>query len=63
MKMPSREIAARAEEAREAEVTKTARLRALRLAKENAGREAAQDAAPIPHGDGSRQPRRAKSLK
>lgn len=47
MKMPSREIAARAEEAREAEVTKTTRLRALRLAKENAGREAAQDAAPI----------------
>jgi hypothetical protein len=42
MKTPSRETAARSAEARAAEVTKTARLRALRLAKEAIDRDAGQ---------------------
>jgi len=42
MKTPSRETAARSAEARAAEVTKTARLRALRLAKEATDRDAGQ---------------------
>jgi hypothetical protein len=42
----SREIAAKAEEKRAAEVTKTARLRALRLAKEAADRDAISHATP-----------------
>lgn len=41
MKLPSREMAARAEEARAAESAKTTRLRALRLAKEATDREVA----------------------
>ena len=45
MKTPSRETAAKFDEARAAEVAKTARLRALRLAKEAADRDAAQNAA------------------
>ena len=39
MKTPSRETAARSAEARAAEVAKTDRLRALRLAKETADRD------------------------
>ena len=45
MKTPLRETAAKFDEARAAEVAKTARLRALRLAKEAADRDAAQSAA------------------
>ena len=45
MKTPSRETAAKFDEARAAEAAKTARLRALRLAKEAADRDAAQSAA------------------
>lgn len=40
MKTPSRETAARSAEVRVAEAAKTARLRALRLAKETADRNA-----------------------
>jgi hypothetical protein len=47
MKQPSREMAARADEARAAESAKTARLRALRLAKEAADREVALHATPV----------------
>ncbi len=47
MKTPSGEMAARAEEARVAEAAKTTRLRALRLAKEAADRDAALSAPPI----------------
>ena len=43
----SRETAAKAEEKRAAEVTKTARLRALRLAKEAADRDAISQPAPL----------------
>jgi hypothetical protein len=59
MKTPSRETAAKFEDARAAEAAKTARLRALRLAKEAAARDAEQSAAatrarvklsPRPHG-------------
>ena len=46
LKGPSREMVAWAEEARAAEVAKTARLRGLRLAKEAADRAAAQQAPP-----------------
>jgi hypothetical protein len=42
--MPSRETAAKAEEARAAEIAKTERLRTLRLAKESADRVAEQGA-------------------
>ena len=42
MNMPSRETAARSAEARATEVAKTARLRALRLAKEAIERDATQ---------------------
>jgi hypothetical protein len=42
MKTPSRETAARSAETRAAEVAKTTRLRALRLAKEAADRNAGQ---------------------
>jgi hypothetical protein len=45
MKKPSRETAAKFDETRTAEIAKTARLRALRLAKEAADRDAAQAAA------------------
>jgi hypothetical protein len=45
MKTPSRETAAKFDEARAAEAAKTARLRALRLAKEAADRDTAQSAA------------------
>jgi len=45
MKTPLRVTAAKFDEARAAEVAKTARLRALRLAKEAADRDAAQSAA------------------
>ena len=45
MKTPLRETAAKFDEARAAEAAKTARLRALRLAKEAADRDAAQSAA------------------
>jgi hypothetical protein len=45
MKTPSRETAAKFEDARAAEAAKTARLRALRLAKEAADRDAEQSAA------------------
>ena len=45
MKTPSRETAAKFDEARAAEAAKTARLRALRLAKEAADRDAEQSAA------------------
>jgi hypothetical protein len=45
MKLPSREGAAKAEDARTAEAAKTMRLRALRLAKEAADRSSAQAAA------------------
>jgi hypothetical protein len=62
-KVPSRETAARAEEARVAEAAKTARLRALRLAKETADRDAAQTAAPTPHRDSSTLPRRASAAR
>jgi hypothetical protein len=48
MKTPSGETAAKAEEKRVAEAAKTMRLRALRLAKEAADREAARLAAPPP---------------
>jgi hypothetical protein len=47
-KMPSREMTVKAEEARVA--AKTARLRALRLAKEAVDRNAALHAAPPPAG-------------
>lgn len=43
----SRETAAKAEEERAAEVTKTARLRALRLAKEAADRDAVTHPSPL----------------
>ena len=46
LKGPSREMVAWAEEARAAEVAKTARLRGLRLAKEAADRAAEQQAPP-----------------
>jgi hypothetical protein len=45
MKTPSRETAAKFEDTRAAEAAKTARLRALRLAKEAADRDAEQSAA------------------
>ena len=45
MKTPLRETAAKFDETRAAEAAKTARLRALRLAKEAADRDAAQSAA------------------
>jgi hypothetical protein len=45
MKTPSRETAAKFEDAGAAEAAKTARLRALRLAKEAADRDAEQSAA------------------
>jgi hypothetical protein len=57
----SRETAARIEEARDAEVAKTARLRALRLAKETAARDAAQATASTQHADN--QPRRANAAR
>jgi hypothetical protein len=63
MKAPSRETAARVEEARVAEAAKTARLRALRLAKETADRDAAQPAAPIVHRDSSTLRRRASAAR
>jgi hypothetical protein len=46
MKTSSRETAATSEDARAAEAAKTARLRALRLTKEAADRDAAQSVAP-----------------
>lgn len=50
LKTPSREIMAWMEEARAAEIAKTARLRGLRLAKEAADREVAQQAPlAVPH--------------
>jgi hypothetical protein len=48
MKTPSREIAAKSEDARAAEAAKITRLRALRLAKEAADRDAQQRARPRP---------------
>ena len=50
---PSREATAKAEERRVAETTKIARLRALRLAKEAADRDALP--APLPRNVRSRQ--------
>lgn len=57
LKTPSREIVARADDARATEVTKTARLRGLRLAKEAADREAAQQAPPLALGSSAPQRR------
>ena len=48
MKTPSREIAANSEDARAAEAAKITRLRALRLAKEAADRDAQQKARSRP---------------
>ena len=48
IKTPSRETAAKSEEARAAEAAKTTRLRALRLAKEAADRDAQKRARPRP---------------
>ena len=48
MKTPSRETAAKFEDARAAEAAKTARLRTLRLAKEAADRDARPRPAPRP---------------
>jgi hypothetical protein len=63
MKTRLRETAATFEDARATEAAKTARLRALRLAKEAADRDAAQNAAParakakpIPRARGSIRP-------
>ena len=65
MKTPSRETAAKFDEARAAEAAKTARLRAPRLAKEAADRDAEQSAAAThskvklsPRARGSSRPRR-----
>jgi len=55
-KVPS-ETAARAEEARVAEAAKTARLRALRLAKEAADRAATPEAGPSRRVGATRPPR------
>jgi hypothetical protein len=67
MKTPSRETAAKFEDARAAEAAKTARLRALRLAKEAADRDAEQIAAATrarvklsPRARGSNPPSRSK---
>ena len=67
MKTPLRVTAAKFDEARAAEVAKTARLRALRLAKEAADRDAAQSAAATrtrveqsPRARGSIRPGRRK---
>ena len=67
MKTPSRETAAKFEDARAAEAAKTARLRALRLAKEAADRDAEQSAAATrarlklsPRARGSNPPGRDK---
>jgi hypothetical protein len=62
MKALSQETAARSE-ARAAEATKTARLRALRLAKEAADRDAEQSVAPTRQGDGSIRRRRANAAR
>jgi hypothetical protein len=59
IKTPSGEMAAKAEEKRAAEFAKTTRLRALRLAKEAADREAMQRAAPPPRAPRSIRLRRA----
>ena len=68
MKTPSRETAAKFEDARAAEAAKTARLRALRLAKEAADRDAEQSAAATraslklsPRARGSNPPGRNKA--
>lgn len=58
---PPSETVVRAEQERAAEAAKTARLRALRLAKESADRDAARNAAPSPHRDGATRPRRANA--
>jgi len=58
MKALSRETAARIEEERDAEVAKTARLRALRLAKGTAAGDAAQAKAATQRTDA--HPRRAR---
>jgi hypothetical protein len=48
MKTPSRETTAKAEEERTAEAAKTTRLRALRLAKEAADRDAPRPPVALP---------------
>ena len=58
MKMPSRDMTAKADEERAAEAAKTTRLRALRLAKEAAERDAMPRAASPQRVHGAiRQPR------
>jgi hypothetical protein len=59
MKTPSRETEARSVEARAAEVAKTTRLRALRLAKEAADRDAMPPPAPPQRLHRAVRPRRA----
>jgi hypothetical protein len=59
MNTPSRETAAKAEEARVAEAAKTTRLRALRLAKEAADRDAMPRVPPPPRIHRAVRPRRA----
>jgi hypothetical protein len=59
-KVPS-ETAVRAEEARVAEAAKTARLRALRLAKEAADRAATLEAGPSRRVGGAIRPPRANA--
>lgn len=59
MKPPPRETAAKAEEERATEAAKTTRLRALRLAKEAADRDAMPRAALPQRVHGAVRPRRA----
>ena len=61
MKTPRRETAAKFEDARATEAAKTARLRALRLAKEAADRDAARVTAPTRTGIKQRSPTRGSS--
>jgi hypothetical protein len=63
VKALSRVAAAHVEEARVAEAAKTARLRALRLAKEASDRAAAQRVAPTQQRDGAIRPRRADAAR
>lgn len=62
LKTPSSEMVARAEEERTAEAAKTVRLRALRLAKETADREAARQAPPVALDSGATPRRRAAEI-
>jgi hypothetical protein len=58
-KMPSRDMTAKADEERVAEAAKTTRLRALRLAKEAAERDAMPRAVSPQRAHGAVRPRRA----